>query len=129
MNDKLKNAATAAGGTLLLVHMPPIPLGKNGGCGARTHVEGTNRGTMPCGSLLTQFGNTEPYYCARCDQERKRPKYFVIVDCERVEPLINCANFEDAVERADLCWPNNHTWVSTKDSLRSLRKALNALDI
>jgi hypothetical protein len=109
--------------------MPPIPLGKNGGCGARTHVEGTNRGTMPCGSLLTQFGNTEPYYCARCDQERKRPKYFVIVDCERVEPLINCANFEDAVERADLCWPNNHTWVSTKDSLRSLRKALNALDI
>jgi len=80
MNDKLKNAATAAGGTLLLVHMPPIPLGKNGGCGARTHVEGTNRGTMPCGSLLTQFGNTEPYYCARCDQERKRPKYFVIVN-------------------------------------------------
>lgn len=57
------------------------------------------------------------------------PKYFVIVDCERVEPLINCANFDDAAERADLCWPNNHTWVSTKDSLRSLRKALNALDI
>jgi hypothetical protein len=36
------------------------------GCGRATHVEGTNGGTMPCGAMLTQFGKTEPYYCAAC---------------------------------------------------------------
>ena len=29
-------------------------------------VVGTNGGTLPCGSLLTQFGKTEPYYCGLC---------------------------------------------------------------
>lgn len=36
------------------------------GCGRATHVTGTNGGTMPCGSMLTQLGVTAPYYCARC---------------------------------------------------------------
>lgn len=33
------------------------------GCGRRTHVAGTNGGTMPCGAKL----NGEPYFCAKCD--------------------------------------------------------------
>ena len=127
MTDNLKKAAAACGGTLVSVHIPPIPPGKNGGCGSRTYVEGTNGGTMPCGSLLTRFGKTEPYYCDHCSQERKKPKYFVIIDGTKVEPLIDCHDFDEASERADLCWPNNHTWISTFDSLRQLRKTLNAL--
>ncbi|OGT90135.1 MAG: hypothetical protein A2286_00040 [Gammaproteobacteria bacterium RIFOXYA12_FULL_61_12] len=39
---------------------------QNGGCGAMTHVEGTNDGMLPCGSLLTRFGKDEPYYCSGC---------------------------------------------------------------
>jgi len=127
MTANLIKAAAACGGTLVSVHIPPIPPGKNGGCGSRTHVEGTNGGTMPCGSLLTRFGKTEPYYCDHCSQERKNPKYFVIIDGTKVEPLIDCHDFDEASERADLYWPNNHTWISTFDSLRQLRKTLNAL--
>ena len=37
------------------------------GCGKPTHVTGTNGGTMACGSLLTMFGKTEPYYCIACE--------------------------------------------------------------
>ena len=40
--------------------------GHNGGCGAPIHVIGTNAGTLPCGSLLTMFGETKPYYCGLC---------------------------------------------------------------
>lgn len=39
------------------------------GCGKPTHVDGTNGGTMPCGSLLTAFGTTKPYYCAACQTQ------------------------------------------------------------
>ena len=127
MIDNLKKAAAACGGTLISVPIPPIPPGKNGGCGSPTHVVGTNGGTMPCGGLLTQFGKTEPYYCDHCSQERKNPKYFVIIDGTKVEPLIGCHDFDEASERADLCWPINRTWISTFDSLRQLRKNLNAL--
>ena len=69
MIDNLKKAVKAAGGTLLSVCIPPIPPGENGGCGTQTHVVGTNGGTMPCGSLLTQFGKTDPYYCGACAEE------------------------------------------------------------
>ena len=37
------------------------------GCGRATHVSGTNGGTMPCGANLTMFGETAPYYCAKCE--------------------------------------------------------------
>ena len=71
MSVNLKKAAAACGGTLISVSIPPIPPGKNGGCGSRTHVVGTNGGTMPCGDLLTQFGKTEPYYCDHCSQQKE----------------------------------------------------------
>ena len=58
-------AASGAGGVLIGARLS-LRLGPNGGCGAPTHVAGTNGGTLPCGSLLTQFGKTEPYYCGLC---------------------------------------------------------------
>ncbi len=125
----LKTAAAACGGTLVSVHIPPIPTGKNGGCGSRTYVEGTNGGTMPCGSLLTRFGKTEPYYCGHCSQERRKPKYFVIIDFEKVKPLFNCHDFDQASDMAESVWPNNHTWIATVNSLKNFRKILNALDL
>lgn len=65
--DALAMAAWEGGGVLLRVRLSPLPTGLNGGCGAPTHVTGTNGGTMPCGSLLTQSGRTEPYFCAHCE--------------------------------------------------------------
>ncbi len=47
------------------------------GCGKLTYVEGTNGGKMPCGALLTMFGETAPYFCATCD-----PSYCVIARWE-----------------------------------------------
>jgi hypothetical protein len=37
------------------------------GCGQPTHVTGTNDGIMPCGAILSAFGETRRYYCALCD--------------------------------------------------------------
>ena len=37
------------------------------GCGALTHVAGTNDGKMPCGSILHSFGDVKPYYCGKCE--------------------------------------------------------------
>ena len=68
-NHPLARAASDSGGVLIGVELS-CPLGDNGGCGALTHVVGTNGGTMPCGSRLTQFGKTEPYYCAACQERR-----------------------------------------------------------
>jgi hypothetical protein len=53
---------------LLAFEFNPIPPGINGGCGTRTHVAGTNGGTMPCGALL----NGTPYYCGHCDKTRRK---------------------------------------------------------
>jgi len=64
-DNPVSQAAFEAGGVALLVHLTQ-PRGENGGCGTKTHVAGTNGGTMPCGSLLTVFGRTEPYYCVHC---------------------------------------------------------------
>lgn len=58
-------AAGEAGGILLAFRFKKLE-GENGGCGSPTHVEGTNGGMMPCGSMLTRFGKTEPYFCALC---------------------------------------------------------------
>lgn len=63
-------AAQASGGILLEFRFKPTT-GENGGCGSPTHVEGTNGGTMPCGSILHRFGVAAPYYCAACDTQRK----------------------------------------------------------
>ena len=62
----LAAAASEVGGILIGVKLK-ADLGINGGCGAPTHVEGTNSGTMPCGSFLTRFGVRAPYYCAACE--------------------------------------------------------------
>lgn len=64
-DTQLAGAAAESGGVLLYVKLA-APLGLNGGCGSPTYVEGTNGGQMPCGSLLTRFGETAPYYCALC---------------------------------------------------------------
>jgi len=64
-SDPLVGAAFDSGGTLLQYKMS-LGLGENGGCGALTYVEGTNGGRMPCGSMLTRFGQTSPYYCGAC---------------------------------------------------------------
>ena len=64
--DPITQAAHEAGGVCMLVHFNALE-GANGGCGSPTHVEGTNGGTMPCGSLLSRFGETAPYYCGHCD--------------------------------------------------------------
>lgn len=63
-----QKAAHKAGGTLIGVRLK-LTLGPNGGCGAPTHVVGTNGGTLPCGSMLTMFGETKPYYCGHCDPD------------------------------------------------------------
>ena len=55
---------------------------------------------------------------------RKADKYK-----EKMAPLIDCHDFDEAADRVDLCWPINHTWIATVDSLRQLRKTLNALDL
>lgn len=57
--------AQESGGTLFEVHLTKGEP-TNGGCGASTHVEGTNGGTMPCGAILHRFGKEEPYYCGLC---------------------------------------------------------------
>lgn len=64
--DGLARAASEAGGVLIRVKIPAMPPPQNGGCGAQTHVAGTNGGTLPCGSMLTMLGTTNPYYCAVC---------------------------------------------------------------
>ena len=64
-DDPVAKAASEAGGVLIGVRLS-LRLGPNGGCGAPTYVVGTNGGTLPCGSLLTQFGQTAPYYCGLC---------------------------------------------------------------
>ncbi len=62
------------------------------------------------------------------DQERKKPKYFVIIDGTKVEPLIDCHDFDEALaQRATLCWPISRTRITTFDTLRELRKNWNAL--
>lgn len=63
-----QKAAHEAGGTLIGVRLKST-FGPNGGCGAPTHVVGTNGGTLPCGSMLTMFGETKPYYCGHCDPD------------------------------------------------------------
>lgn len=65
-NFPLAKAASEAGGILIGVKIPRLRPGLNGGCGSPTHVAGTNGGTMPCGALLTRFGETKPYYCGNC---------------------------------------------------------------
>lgn len=65
-SDPLSMAAYEAGGVSVRVNLL-LPVGENGGCGTPTHVAGTNGGKMPCGSLLTRFGKTKPYYCGCCD--------------------------------------------------------------
>lgn len=63
--DPVSKAAHEAGGVAIHVNLR-LPTGESGGCGTFTHVTGTNGGKMPCGSTLTMFGKTEPYYCAHC---------------------------------------------------------------
>ena len=69
-DQKLAAAARVCGGQLLTFKfaLPAIPPADNGGCGASTHVAGTNGGTMPCGALLHRFGKAEPYYCGACSK-------------------------------------------------------------
>lgn len=69
--DKLAEAVSEAGGVLVYGPRFAKPEGENGGCGAPTHVAGTNGGTMPCGSPLTRFGKTEPYFCGACAEAEK----------------------------------------------------------
>lgn len=69
--DPQASAVAEAGGILLRAKLV-MPPGQNGGCGAPTHVEGTNGGKMPCGALLTRFGKPEPYYCGLCYKEPKQ---------------------------------------------------------
>ena len=78
MNHSIKNlrAAVRESGKdrdLLAYKFEALPEGRNGGCGAPTHVVGTNGGTMLCGSLL----NGKPYYCGYCEvtHESKRIRH------------------------------------------------------
>jgi hypothetical protein len=42
------------------------------GCGKRTHVSGTNGGTVPCGSPVKHLDGTRVIeYCAVCEDKRK----------------------------------------------------------
>jgi len=67
--DAYTRAAKEAGGTQL-----SFTFAKNldryaPGCGALTHVAGTNGGTMPCGAMLRSLDGTEaPYFCGSCYQ-------------------------------------------------------------
>lgn len=70
MINKHQLAAKQAGGTLVCADLS-VKLGQNGGCGAPTYVEGTNGGQIPCGSILHQFGEAKPYYCAACQKDRE----------------------------------------------------------
>jgi hypothetical protein len=70
-NSPMAMAAAEGGGLLLEFRMPPIPEGRNGGCGSPTHVEGTNGGLMACGDVLSYFGRVGPYYCGTCAEARK----------------------------------------------------------
>lgn len=39
------------------------------GCGAWTHVAGTNGGKMPCGAILKHFNGAKyRYYCPKCQE-------------------------------------------------------------
>jgi len=67
-------AVEEAGGILLGFAFKPMPPGQNGGCGAPTHVHGTNGGTMRCGNILHRFGKAEPYYCGLCEEQMKKEK-------------------------------------------------------
>lgn len=71
-DDPISKAAYESGGVLIRAYLK-MPEGPNGGCGAPTHVEGTNGGTLPCGSNLTQSGVTEPYYCGHCATQSLKP--------------------------------------------------------
>ena len=67
-----------AGGTLIGVRFKNINRDLKlyaPGCGAPTHVVGTNGGEMPCGARLTGLdGKTEQYFCATCERDRKCEK-------------------------------------------------------
>ncbi len=82
--DPHARAAFDAGGTLIYVPLDRDRLNREmwqelatratytPGCGQPTYVAATNGGTMPCGGLLTQFGETRPYFCGACDQKFKQ---------------------------------------------------------
>jgi hypothetical protein len=70
----LAKAASEAGGVLIGADLK-MELGPNGGCGAPTHVEGTNGGTVPCGSFVSRLGERNPYYCGLCTMEMNKSKH------------------------------------------------------
>lgn len=71
-SDRIKSAVEEAGGKFIEVPLDREKFNQNlswyaPGCGAPTHVDGTNGGEMPCGGMLTGLdGNTEQYFCALC---------------------------------------------------------------
>lgn len=94
-DDNLGKAAYEAGGLLLRVNLKST-LGANGGCGAPTHVEGTNDGMMPCGSLLTMLGRTEPYYCVACLEKMATPEI-------KMQPCHGCKHDPSVTGFHNLC--------------------------
>lgn len=70
-------AAFDAGGTLLRVPLNRVRFQQDleryaPGCGAPTHVMGTNGGMLPCGALLTVNGVTKPHFCPACEQRQSK---------------------------------------------------------
>lgn len=48
----------------------PITPAEYKGCGAPTHMSGTNGGTFPCGSMVDMFGDCRRRYCPRCQDAK-----------------------------------------------------------
>ena len=63
-----QKAAKEAGGTRP-EYTFSLRFGPNGGCGAPTHVAGTNGGVLPCGSWLRIQDVSKPYYCGACQRD------------------------------------------------------------
>jgi len=66
-NDPYAKAVADCGGILFKLRIRPIAPPDNNGCGCDINVVGTNGGLLRCGSLLTMFGVTKPYYCGNCE--------------------------------------------------------------
>jgi hypothetical protein len=71
--NSLSDVVENLGGKLFEFKFKKLPTtGEHGGCGSPVNVVGTNGGQMPCGSMLTQFGKTAPYYCGHCELKEKK---------------------------------------------------------
>ena len=94
-----------------------------GGCGERTHVAGTNGGTLPCGAMLKQpDGSEAPYLCGTCLPMRGTPRPLGV----KIETSGNVYLVRDGLAVAHIMGPQSDA-LATAEALAGDANAAPAL--